>query len=141
MDLDVTLLFQFAILTALVAVLSRWLFKPMLTVIEARHQKIHGTRDDVDRLERLSSADREAYDIRLREVRRTTQLAREQARLSGRDEARRILAETRASIAKAMNETREQVAASERAAQKTLEADVDSLAKQLVSKLLGREAA
>jgi F-type H+-transporting ATPase subunit b len=138
MDLDVTLLFQLVLLTALMGVLERLLFRPLLRVIESRHQQIHGARHEVAHLERLSSADREAYETRLREARRSAHLEREKLRTSGRDEARRLLAEVRGEISRAMQSTRESIGAAERAAQQHLERDVDGLARQLVEKLLGR---
>ncbi|HET6346641.1 MAG TPA: ATP synthase F0 subunit B [Myxococcota bacterium] len=139
MDLDVTLLFQIVLLAALMLVLERLLFRPLLRVIESRHQQIHGARHEVATLERLSAADREAYETRLREARRSAHVEREKLRQSGRDEARRLLGEVRADIAKAMQASRESIGAAERAAQQNLARDVDGLARQLVEKLLGRK--
>lgn len=139
MDLDVTLLFQFTLLVALMVLLNGLLFKPLLRVIEDRHRQIHGTRHEIDQMERLSAADREAYEVRLREAKQKAAHEREALRSAGREEARRLLAETRARISKDINASREEVGAAERATQGTLAQDIDGLARQLVEKLLGRE--
>ena len=141
MDLDVTLFVQFAILAILVALLNRLLFAPLLRVIDSRHQKTHGARDEAARLEQLSAADRSAYDAQMAAARRAAQAERETLRGSGRDEARRIIAAMRTKISQATHAAREEVAANEWAVGLQLEAEVGGLARQLVAKLLGREVA
>ncbi len=141
MDLDVTLFFHLALLAALVLVLRGWLFAPMLAVIESRHQKIFGTRHEVERLERLSLSDQEAYDKRMQEAIRLAQRERERWRQTGRDEARRLITQARSALAQVMNQTRDEVRAEEQKAQVVLHGDVAPVAQQLVNKLLGKKAA
>lgn len=139
MDIDVTLFFQLAIFLMVLLTLNGLLFKPFLRVIEARHQKIHGMKDDVDRLERLSAADRIAYESRMRDARRDAQRNRESLRNAGREEERRLLTQTRLEISQSLNAKREQVASVESSAKKGLAVHTDALAQQLVQKVLGRE--
>ena len=137
MDLDVTLIFQLTLFVALLVLLNGILFKPFLKVIEDRHNKIHGAKEEADRLARLAGLDRETYEARLRDAKRQAQGEREALRQSGREEERRLLAEVRAEIARGLNETREQVSAAERAAKQSLATQTDALARQLVEKVLG----
>jgi F-type H+-transporting ATPase subunit b len=139
MDLDVTLVFQLGLLSGLMLVLNRLVFTPLLQVIESRQQQTHGARLEVKQMERLSAADRQAYARRMGDARRQAFAAREQLRQQGRDQARSRLAEARASLMRAMQVGREQVHAAERATAQELQAATEPLARQLASKLMGRE--
>lgn len=141
MDLDVTILFQLVLLIALMGVLNRVLFAPLLNVIESRHQQIHGARDEVERMERLSEADKDAYETRLRDVRRQAHTEREKQRQEGREAARRLLDEARQRMAQELNRSREAIHADENAAKAVLDREVESMARGFVEKLLGRKVA
>jgi F0F1-type ATP synthase membrane subunit b/b' len=137
MDLDVTLFFQMAILATLMVLLNRALFAPLLQVIEKRHQKIHGLAQEVEQLQRLGAADKEAYTRKMREARQQAGHTREGLRSQGRDQARSQLTEARATVSAAHARTREEVRATEAAAAKILESDVEALSVALLRKLLG----
>ncbi|HSI04427.1 MAG: hypothetical protein ACAI38_21270 [Myxococcota bacterium] len=141
MDLDVTLLAQFALLTFLLVSLNGILFKPLLGVLDARQHKVVGLKDEVERLTTASDADIEAYQTRLREARDIGQREREGLRGAGREDERKILTETRGDITKAIVEARERTAKAETEARAQLTPQVDQLAKQMVQKILGREVA
>ncbi len=139
MDLDVTLLFQLGLFLVCLVVLNGLIFKPFLRVIEEREERIEGAREDVERLTKLGDADMEQYQARMREARRKAQQEREALKSDGRDEERRLLAETRAQIAEGLGEKRNQISAAELEARRSLSADTEALTRQLVSKVLGRE--
>ncbi len=139
MDIDLTILFQLTLFLVILVILTGALFRPLLKVIEARHQKIHGTKTEVDRLQRLAAENQDAYATRIREARNVARTERENLRAKGNDEKRRVLAEVRAEIAQALNETRERVSTAEAEASNVLSADTEELARRLVSKVIGRE--
>ncbi len=139
MDIDFTLLFQLGLFLIVLVVLNRVLFQPLLKVFEARHQKMHGLRDEVERLKHEAAADLDVYQGRMRAARDAGQRERDSLVSTGRDEERRLLAEMRAEIARALNDARDQVSAAELAAKKNLDAETSELAKRLVQKVLGRE--
>jgi F0F1-type ATP synthase membrane subunit b/b' len=139
MDIDVTLLFQLGLLIVLMGILNRTLFAPLLKVIESRHQQIHGAQAEVERLERLSDADREAYEGRIREVRKQAHGEREKLRQEGREAARKLLEEARQRMSQELNRSRDAIHADERAARTSLDREVDGMAQGLVEKLLGRK--
>ena len=139
MDLDVTLIAQFVLLAFLLVSLNGILFKPLLGVLDARQHKVTGLKGEIERLTTASDADIEAYQTRLREARDIAAREREALRNNGRDEERKILTETRADINRQLSDAREKTSAAEREARVQLEPQVDSLAKQMVQKILGRE--
>lgn len=139
MDLDVTLLAQFALLTFLLVSLNGILFKPLLGVLDARQHKVVGLKEEIERLTTASDADIEAYQTRLREARDIAGRERETLRSAGRDDERKILGDTRSDINKAIAEARERTAKAEGEARSQLTPQVDQLAKQMVTKILGRE--
>ena len=141
MDLDVTLLAQFALLTFLLVSLNGILFKPLLGVLDARQHKVVGLKEEVERLTTASDADIEAYQTRLREARDIAQREREALRGAGREDERKILGETRGDITKSIVDARERTAKAEKEARGQLEPQVELLAKQMVQKILGREVA
>ncbi len=139
MDLDFTLLLQLALFLVVLAVLNRILIRPLLKVFEARYQKMHGLREDVEKLKQEAAADLEVYQGRMRAARDAAQQERDQLVATGREEERRLLAEMRAEIAKTLNEARDQVSVAELEAKKSLDHETEELARRLVGKVLGRE--
>lgn len=139
MDLDVTLFFQLGLLCVLVLVLNRLVFQPLLRVIERREQQTHGVLTEVKHMERLTHADRQAYQTRMEQARREAFATREQLRQQGRDKARTCLAQARAELMQNMQNARAQISTMERDVQQTLTASTQVMAAALVHKLLGRK--
>ena len=136
MDIDLTILVQLALLALLVGVLKPLVFAPLLLVIDSRDQKIHGTRAEVDRLDKICRADRDAYQTRMQEARREGLHLREQLRQEGRLEAQRILTTARSRMARALLEARQAAQQEAQVARVALQGQVDAMAAQAVSSLL-----
>lgn len=141
MDLDFTLVLQLGIFLVVLVALKQLLFQPFLKVLEARDQKLAGAKRDIERMGKEAQADLEVYQTRMREARDLAFKEREALVAAGRDEERRLLAEVRNDIAKALNDARKEVAAAELAAKESLTQETEALARRLVQKVLGREVA
>jgi F0F1-type ATP synthase membrane subunit b/b' len=141
MDLDVTLLIQMALLLLLISIFGRWLFVPVLHVIEQRQQRIHGLAREVQQLDKMSQADRAAHAQKVLAGRRQALVDREGLRARGRNEARRLVAEARASLAAGQALARAQVKAEEQLIAKQLQEAVGSLTDSLIAKLAGDKKA
>ena len=139
MDLDITFVLQFGILSGLLVILNGLLLKPFLKVIEERDKKIAGAREESDKLTKLGEQDMEAYQAQMREARGKAQAETHTLREEGRDQERKILAEVRAEIADSLNKARAEVAEEEASARQKLATDVEPLAQDIVRKVLGRE--
>lgn len=141
MDLDVTLIAQFVLLAFLLVCLNGILFKPLLGVLDARQHKVTGLKGEIERLTRASEADVDAYQTRLREARDIAQRELYALRDQGRDDERKLLGETRADVNKQIADARERTGVAEKDARQKLEPQVETLAKLMVQKVLGREVA
>jgi F-type H+-transporting ATPase subunit b len=139
MDLDVTLIAQFVLLAFLLVTLNGVLFKPLLGVLDARQHKVTGLKAEIERLTEASDADIEAYQTRLREARDIAAREREALRNQGRESERKLLADTRAEVASTLGAARERTAKAESDARSQLQPQIHDLAKQMVTKILGRE--
>ncbi len=139
MDLDVTILIQAAIVLVLFFTLNGLLFQPILQVFEARHQKLEGARDEIEKLTALKKDDLEAYQIRMREAADRAFAKREELRDEGRAKERELLSQVRAEIADSLNDARGKIDEQEGQARQSLSAQVDAIAGEMASKILGRE--
>jgi F0F1-type ATP synthase membrane subunit b/b' len=139
MDINVTILIQLGLFLFVLVTASGLLIRPFLRIIEERHQKTQGLKDEIDRLARLAEENQTAYVARVREARNVARQEREALRAQGNDEKRKLLAQVRSDIAQALNDTRDRIARSEGEAGVALARERDQLAKLLVAKVLGRE--
>ena len=139
MDLDLTFLLQFGLVVVLLLILNPLLLRPMLQILELRHEKIHGMRQEIDRLSRQAAEDKKAYETQMAVALKEAQKVREEYRVAGRDEERRILNATREEITGLIGQAREEIRQAEQEAQKNLESEVDAFAKELMDKIVHRK--
>jgi F0F1-type ATP synthase membrane subunit b/b' len=140
-DVDGTLFVQFALFLILLFVLSRALFRPYLQMRDARHKGIEGAREEASAMQeraRLTGVD---YDTRLTKAR--LRGAEERARLRGEGaiHERQVLGAARDESQKQLNAARGKITADADKARQALTVESTALAKQIVKKILGREAA
>jgi F-type H+-transporting ATPase subunit b len=138
-DLDGTIFVQLAIFFIAFLVLRALVFKPMIALFEAREQAIDGARHEAKRMEREASEKGKQFDEALRKIRLEAGEERDRLRQEGQRLERAVLdkvrKETQATLTAA-----ETKAADERTRMKReLDATVPALARQIASRLLGRE--
>jgi F-type H+-transporting ATPase subunit b len=140
-DIDYTVFVQFALFLILFALSNSLLFQPYLRLRERRKQGIEGARAEAERMSAQADAKLADYE---------TQLAR--ARAAANDEGRKVRAEaaahekqvtdaSRAQAQKALDEATAKMRAETDAARLQLLPQANALARQLATKLLGREVA
>jgi len=141
MDVDRTMLFQSAIFVLLIVVLSPLLFKPVLRLFEERERRTEGARLDArvmqDRAEELLVQ----YQTKLEEVRRVSAHERERLRTETLQLESRILGEARAATTKFVQEGRAQIERETAKVRKEMNAQRQMIAREIGSKVLGREVA
>ena len=140
-DVDRTMLFQSAIFVLLIVVLSPLLFKPVLRLFEERERRTEGARLDArvmqDRAEELLVQ----YQTKLEEVRRVSAHERERLRTETLQLESRILGEARAATAKFVQEGRAQIERETAKVRGEMNAQRQTIAREIGSKVLGREVA
>lgn len=125
----------------LVPLVNRALLAPMLRVLDARAERIQGTRKRATRLEEAARAAVARYESSIQEARRAAEVARRAAL----EEARRLAAEetgaARADAALELGRTRAEVAQALAEARRGLRAQSTALAREAAARVLGRELA
>jgi F-type H+-transporting ATPase subunit b len=138
-DLDYTVLIQFAFFLLLLIVLNQFLYRPYLRLEEARNQATEGRIREAERLESQALIKLEELEGRLAE-----------AKAQGADERARIRAEAAASeqaiVEAARKEVTRRVAEAKAEVAKTgaqlraeLASEVDVLARRIASQVLGKD--
>jgi|HubBroStandDraft_6_1064221.scaffolds.fasta_scaffold09971_3 F-type H+-transporting ATPase subunit b len=140
-DIDYTVFVQFALFLIMFFVSNAFLFQPYLRLRQRRKDGIEGARADAERMSAQADAKLADYE---------KQLAR--ARSNANDEGRKVRAEaaahekqvidaTRADAQKSIDDATATMRRETDAARLALLPQASSLARQLASKLLGREVA
>jgi F-type H+-transporting ATPase subunit b len=140
-DIDYTVFVQFALFLILFVISNAFLFQPYLRLRQRRKDGIEGARAEAERMSAQADAKLADYD---------KQLAK--ARASANDEGRKVRAEaaahekqvtdaSRAETQKAIDEATARMRAETDAARLALLPQANTLARQLATKLLGREVA
>lgn len=138
-DLDLSFAAQFVIFTALILVLKPLIFDPLIRVWEERERRTDGAKQDAREMDEKAAELMSRYEGELEKVRREAARERdvlraEAAKLEAkimaeaRDEATRIISEGKARIDQEVSDLRRDLAASR-----------PVLAKEIASKILGRE--
>ena len=141
MDVDRTMLFQSAIFVLLIVVLSPLLFKPVLRLFEERERRTEGARFDARVMQDKAEELLEQYQTKLEEVRRVSAHERERLRTETLQLESRILGEARAATAKFVEEGRAQIEREAAKVRKEMNAQRQTIAREIGSKVLGREVA
>ena len=138
MDLDLTLVIQLTFFVSLLVFLNQTLFQPFLRLVEARHAKMHGLRQQAESLEIQSQEAKANYQQRLREAVGVAQKNRENLVRQGREAEREILTVARADMAYALGQARERIAHDAEIMRRALREQTGIISGKLVEKVLGR---
>ena len=140
-DLDGTVFIQFAFFVIMLIVLSRFLFKPYLAMRDARHKGIEGAREEAATMQERARQTNADYDTKLTKARQRGGEERARLRGEGAVYERQVLGAARDESQKVLDAARGKIAGDATAARDKLTAESTALAKQIVKKILGREAA
>lgn len=140
-DLDSTVLVQFAIFLVAAFILSRYLFAPYLAVRAARGAGIEGARDEARRLDEEAQAKMAGYEQQFAQAR--NRASGERAKLQGEAVAREreILDAARAAAGGALEKARKKLDTDSAETRRQLEPRAREIAAAIAKKILGREVA
>jgi F-type H+-transporting ATPase subunit b len=140
-DLDGTIFIQFGIFLLLAFVATSFLFKPYLKMREERTAGIEGARREAKELEIEAETRMADYEKRMAEARARALDEQRKVRGEAATHQREVTEKARDQAAKALDEAHAKVAEETSRARKELLPRADALAKDIVTKLLGREVA
>lgn len=140
-DIDLTVIVQFALFLALFLVANRLLFQPYLQLRERRKAGIEGAREEADRMTAQAEAALADYEKQLATARdrasEETRAIRNQAAAREREMTEKARATAQTAIDEALATMRSQT----EAARAQLMPQATTLARAMTSRLLGREVA
>jgi F-type H+-transporting ATPase subunit b len=140
-DIDGTLLVQFVLFLIMLVVLTRVLFRPYLQVRDARNQGIDGARKEAELLRQRTTQTQADYEGKLTQARQRGNDERQKLRTEGAVVERQVIGAARDEAQRAVEQARGRIADEAGAARAQLQAQSVTLARQIVTKLLGREVA
>jgi F-type H+-transporting ATPase subunit b len=126
------------IFVVLVFPVNALILKPIFRVLDAREEKITGTRQQADRL--IAEADEvlQRYEQTVREVRQDAEQERKQTVERARADGAAMAADVRNESKREVGRAREEVAAALDEARTGLRAKSEGLAKEVAARALGR---
>jgi F-type H+-transporting ATPase subunit b len=139
-DIDGTFFIQGGLFLLMVFLLNGLLFKPWLEVQARRTQSISGALEKAEQMQLDATAKGDEYDAKLRAARDEAMGIRSDERKEGEREAAERLSAARDEARKSLDEARMRIEKETSEARSSLSGRVDELAKDIVSKILGRAA-
>jgi F-type H+-transporting ATPase subunit b len=141
LDFDFTFLVHLVAFAVLVMILKPLLFDPLLKLFEERERRTEGAKLLARRMDEQAGELLLRYEAELEAVRRTAALERERLRTEGAKLEAQILAEARAEVARLVEQGREKLEAERRSLRTELSARAAEIARDIASRVLGREVA
>lgn len=140
-DVDGTVLIQFGLFLVMLLVLSRFMFRPYLKLRDLRKEGIEGARQkavDMDARAKQIVAD---YEENLQKARLRGADERLRLRQEGAARERQIVGAAREEVGRTTEAAKANAAKQAGEAKAQLDAQAQVLARQMASKILGREVA
>jgi F-type H+-transporting ATPase subunit b len=141
LDFDLTFLVHLVAFAVLVMILKPLLFDPLMKLFEERERRTEGAKLLARRMDEKAGELLQRYETQLEEVRRTAAAERERLRAEGAKLEAQILAEGRAEVAKLVEQGRARLEADRRVLRSELSTRAADVARDIASRVLGREVA
>lgn len=139
MDIDWTIFIQFGIFVAVFVVAKAFLFTPYLALRARREEGIDGARTQAHNMSAEADAKLADYEKKLAAAKAKAGEEQRTIRAAAAAHERDVTETARATSQKAWNEAQAQVSKNVTAARGELMTSADALAKQMASRLLGRQ--
>lgn len=140
-DIDGTAFIQFGIFVVLSIVATRFLFRPYLKMRDEREAGMEGARKEAQNLSAEADAKLEDYERRLAQARTRAQEERRKIRAEASEHMGRVTDEARSNAQAAIDAADKKVKSETAKAREELLPKADTLAADMVAKLLGRKVA
>jgi F-type H+-transporting ATPase subunit b len=140
-DIDLTVFVQFALFLVLFVVANKLLFQPYLALRERRKAGIEGARAEAERMSAQAEAKLVDYEKQLAAARHRANEEGRKVRSEGIAHEKAVTDQARAEAQKTIDEATAKMRTETEAARLQLLPQASTLAKQIASKLLGREVA
>jgi len=140
-DIDLTVVIQFALFLIMFAIGNAFLFQPYLKLRERRKQGIDGARAEAERMSTQADTELADYEKKLAAARSRANEEGRKVRAEAAAHEKTVTDASRAEAQKSIDEATAKMRAETDAARLQLLPQANTLARQIASKLLGREVA
>jgi F-type H+-transporting ATPase subunit b len=140
-DIDLTVVIQFALFLIMFAIGNAFLFQPYLKLRQRRKQGIDGARAEAEQMSAKADAELVEYEKKLAAARNRANEEGRKVRAEAAAHEKTVTDASRAEAQKAIDEATTKMRAETDAARLQLLPQANALARQIASKLLGREVA
>ena len=137
-DLNGTVVFQFAIYVLMALIATKLLFRPYLAMREAREEGILGARDEAERMAAEADGQLADYETKLAAARKKAHAEQLKIRAEAAAHEQQVTGKARAEAIAAIDTAKAKVRQETEAARAELLPKAEELANQIVAKLLGR---
>lgn len=137
-NLDKTLIIQMINFLILLWILNRFLFKPILDLLDERRGRIQASEERVQNLEAQAAQKWEAYQRQLQEAKIEANTEKERIKQEGIEAERKLLDEVRAETYQVMEEARLKIEEEVSNARQFLRSQAEGIAMEMAEKILGR---
>jgi F-type H+-transporting ATPase subunit b len=141
LDFDFTFVIQMVAFSALVIILKPILFDPLMKLFEERERRTEGAKLLARRMDERAGELLKRYETELESVRRAAAEEREKLRAEGARLEAQILAQARADAAKLVERGKANLEAERQRLRTELTSHSAQIAKEIASRVLGREVA
>lgn len=140
-DIDLTVLVQFALFLILFVAANKFLFQPYLKLRATRVKETTGAREEATRMTAEADAKLADYEKQLAAARAKADDEARKVRTEAAAHEREVTDKARATAVAAIEEAQGKVRTETAAARAQLMPQADAIAKSMAQKLLGREVA
>lgn len=137
-QLDYTLLIQMANFLVLLWLLNKFLYKPILGILDERKRRMEDSELSVRELQERTSRQWEQYQAELQKAKSAAAAGKERLKAEGTEAERRLLEQARLEAARSVEESRKALEKELQQARQALKAQADTLGLEMAEKILGR---
>ncbi len=141
LDFDMTFVAQMVLFGIFVIVVKPLLFDPLMKLFEERERRTEGAKVLARRMDERAGELLRRYETELDAVRRVAAEERDKLRAEAQKLEAQILAEARAEAAKLVDDGKKKLDVERKAIRAELSARAPQIAKDIASRVLGRELA
>ena len=139
--MDYTIVYQIILFLILWAILSKILFHPYLALLDERERKTAGTLREASDLEREGERLRVQYEEKIAQAQAAGYAIREAIVKEANEQREKLLAQAREEAASVLENAREEVRSQMEKERQLAVAEAANIARDMVSKILGRNVA
>jgi F-type H+-transporting ATPase subunit b len=137
-SINYNLIIEIAIFLVMMYILTRYLIRPILNVIDSRDEKINSTRNEAQYLKKDAEAKIQEYEARLEDARAEANRERERIKKSAYSEQEDMLKNARTEAADMIADLRENIARQYSEASQKLRQESEELSRIIAERILGR---